>query len=155
MAAALAAEATVGPRFGLPLAGIEVEVFGGHGRREADLEAVWVQAAVAALRDALRNALQVGGLDVHEPHVRLVVETPEAFSSSIIGDLQARHAVLGEVESGPGVRTLHARGPLAEFFGYTTVLRSLSQGRAVSMLVPAGYGPVPEQDLAARGFGWL
>ena len=36
-----------------------------------------------------------------------------------------------------------------------TVLRSLSQGRAVSMLVPAGYGPVPEQDLAARGFGWL
>jgi elongation factor G len=155
VAAALASEASSGPRFGLPLAPIEIEVFGGHGRREADLEAVWVQAAVAALRDALRHALQAGGLDVHEPHVRVVVDTPEAFSSSIIGDLQARHAVLGEVESGAGVRTVHARGPLAEFFGYTTVLRSLSQGRAVSMLAPAGYGAVPEHELAARGFSWL
>jgi elongation factor G len=153
--AALASEASVGPRFGLPLAPIAVEVHGGHGRRDADLEAVWVQAAVAALRAALRHALQAGGIDVHEPHVRVTVESPEAFSSSVIGDLQARHAVLGEVESGPGVRTIHARGPLAEFFGYTTVLRSLSQGRAVSLLAPAGYGPVPEHELAARGFGWL
>jgi len=153
IAAALTAEAAAGPRFGLPLVGAAVTVTAGRARPGGDAEAVWTQAAVAALRDALRAAAAAGAVAVHEPLVDVVVETPEAFSSSVIGDLQARRAVLGAVESSPGVRRIHARGPLAGFFGYTTALRSLSQGRAVGTLAPAGSGLVPEDELRDRGLG--
>ncbi len=153
IAAALVAEAASGPRFGLPLVGASVTVTAGRTRPGGDAEAAWTQAAVAALRDALRAADAAGGVAVHEPLVEVVVETPEAFSSSVIGDLQARRAALGAVESSPGLRRIHARGPLAGFFGYTTALRSLSQGRAVGTLAPAGSGPVPEGELRARGLG--
>ncbi|MEZ6014051.1 MAG: GTP-binding protein [Planctomycetota bacterium] len=153
VAAALAAEAASGPRFGLPFGGVHIEVVAGAGRADAQVEGAWVQAALAALRMALRAAAGPAAplVEVHEPFADVIVETPEAFSSGVIGDLQARRAVLGEVESALGIRRIRARAPLVELFGYTTALRSLSQGRAVSTVVPIGYGPVPEGGLEARG----
>ncbi len=69
-------------------------------------------------------------------------------------DLNARRAELTEVESEGAIRTLHGTVALSKMFGYSTAVRSLSQGRAGFSMSPAGHREVPEEELAARGLVW-
>ena len=69
-------------------------------------------------------------------------------------DLNSRRANMQDVLSEGDLRTLRGEVPLSAMFGYATTVRSLSQGRAGYSMTPAGYRPVPENELEARGLVW-
>ena len=147
---ALKLESEVGPRFGYPLTGLEIEVTGGESRPEIDAEPGFVQAASQALRAALASA-EVALL---EPVMAFEIGAPSDFMSGIIGDLNAKKAEIDDLTADGDWRAVEGRVPLFHVFGYATTVRSLSQGRASFSLYPAGFARVPEADLAARGLTW-
>jgi elongation factor G len=65
-----------------------------------------------------------------EPIMAVEVETPEEYMGDVMGDLNRRRGVIGGMEDNAGVKVLRAEVPLAEMFGYSTSLRSQTQGRA-------------------------
>jgi elongation factor G len=150
VAQALVDGSRTGPRFGFPLADTDLLVTGGASRSGHDSEVAFAQAAAQALRQA-QSGLAV---DVLEPLMRLEVATPSEFTSPIVADLRSRGANIESIDaSGPQTRIV-GRVPLAEMFGYSTAVRSHSQGRASFSLQPAGFQRVREEDLAARGLSW-
>ena len=146
----LLSAAQSGPRFGFPLVGARLILHGGETRPETDSDLAYRQAAAMALRDAL-SAARVALL---EPVMRFEVEAPDEFMSGIIADLNANQASITDVRQDQAMRTVSGTVPLIQMFGYTTALRSLSQGRATLTLETAGFRPVPEAELAARGLVW-
>ena len=75
--------------------------------------------------------------------MRLQVTTPEEYLGAITGDLNARRAVIRELEHRGKYCVVLAEVPLSEMFGYATRLRSLSQGRATSTMEPHAYAVAP------------
>ncbi|MCB9914440.1 MAG: elongation factor G [Planctomycetes bacterium] len=150
LADALVQEAQVGPRFGYPMVSAAVRVRRSASREGQESDAAYAQAAVAALR----QAMQAAGVQLEEPVMQFEIQAPAEFSSGIIADLNSRHAVLTDVGAEGELRTLRGSVPLAEMFGYSTTVRSLSQGRAGFSMTPAGFRPVPEEELVARGLVW-
>jgi len=150
IAETLRLDAQVGPRFGYPLARIALRVVGGRSDPRRDAEMAFVQAA----NQALREALEAAAVKLLEPLMSFEIQTPAEFSSGIIADLNARRAELTEVESEGALRTLHGTVALSKMFGYSTAVRSLSQGRAGFSMSPAGHREVAEEELAARGLVW-
>jgi len=149
VAEALEAEAQSGPTFGFPLVGARVRVVGAEVREKSE-ELAFVQAATLALRQALQGAEVV----LLEPVMAFEVDTPEDFASGIIADLGGRQAEVGDVLSEGDKRTIRGKVPMIQMFGYSTVVRSLSQGRASFSLAPAGFTQVAQADLEARGLVW-
>jgi elongation factor G len=147
---ALLEAAQVGPRFGFPLLRARVRVVGGESRPRLDAEPAFTQAAALALRKALEDS----EVDLLEPLMSFEVQSPAEFSSGILADLNARHAEVGGVEAQGALRVLSGTVPLSQMFGYSTAVRSLSQGRAGFSMHPAGYRVVPPAELAARGLTW-
>jgi len=143
-------EAQTGPRFGFPLVGCRIRFVGGESRERTNSEFAFAQAATIALR----QAMQAADVALLEPVMAFEVQTPEEFASGVIADLGGRRAEVADILSEGDLRTIRGRVPLAEMFGYSTVVRSLSQGRASHGLSPAGFTEVPAQDLAARGLDW-
>ncbi len=90
-----------------------------------------------------------------EPLMAFEIQSPEEFASGIIADLGGRRAEVGDVGSDRDQRTISGTVPLARMFGYSTIVRSLSQGRASFTMTPAGFTEVPENELAARGLVWI
>ena len=76
--------------------------------------------------------------------MRLSVTTPEEYIGAVTGDLNARRAEIKDMEQRGKYRVLTAEVPLASMFGYSTQLRSLTQGRGTHTLEPHSYAPVPE-----------
>ena len=146
----LALEATVGPRFGFPLTDVEVLVTDGGGGGERDSELGLHQAASQALRAALAEA----EVTLLEPVMRFDIEAPAEFMSGILGELNAQRADIQDLSVDGDLRRVTGTVPLVRMFGYATTLRSLSQGRASFALSPAGFRPVPEEELAERGLVW-
>ena len=142
--------ALVGPSFGFPLVDARIQVTGGESRPPLDSEVAFVQAANHALKAALDDAT----VELIEPVMAFEIETPASFSSGIIADLNARRAEVTGVESDGDLRTISGRVPLAQMFGYSTAVRSLSQGRAACSLQPSGFRPVPPDELESRGLTW-
>jgi elongation factor G len=147
---ALLLESQSGPRFGFPLVGGRIRVVGGASHEKNDAEVAFAQAAMFALREALAQAKVL----VLEPRMAFEIEAPEEFSSGIIADLGSRRAEVGDVHAVGALRTIAGKVPLAQMFGYSTVVRSLSQGRASFLMSPAGFTPVPSDELEARGLTW-
>ncbi len=143
-------DAQVGPRFGFPLIQVRLRVVGGSSDPRRDAEVAFVQAANQALRDALAAAQVV----LFEPVMHFEIQTPGEFASGIIADLNARRAEVADVRSEGLLRSIAGQVPLSQMFGYSTVVRSLSQGRAGFSMEPAGYRRVPEEELEARGLVW-
>jgi elongation factor G len=103
---------------------------------------------------AFQEAAKAAGLVLLEPIMNLEVTVPAQFLSPIIGDLNSRRASISEIETSREPNTVRATVPLAEFFGYSTVARSLSQGRANYSLEPREYRAVPPglvEKLAEKG----
>ena len=150
----LAASAQAGPRFGFPLEGVRIRVVGGASKPALDTEGGFVQAGSMALAEALGGAAARDEVELLEPVMEVEVSSPEEFAGGILADLNAHGAVIDEVLSEGDARTLRGRVPLLPMFGYTTTLRSLSQGRASMSMELGGFRPVPEADLAARGLVW-
>jgi len=143
-----------GPRFGFPLEGISVRVVGGGSKSGQDTDSGFAQAASLAFSDAIAGATGRGEVDLLEPVMDFEVSSPEEFAGGILADLNAQGATIEEVLSEGEARILRGRVPLIRMFGYTTALRSLSQGRAAMSMELGGFQSVPESELAARGLVW-
>ena len=127
-----------------------MRVVGGESHPDSDAEIAFTQAAGQALRLAMQDA----EIALLEPLMAFEVEAPDEYMSGIIADLNGHKADIAEVRAEAGVRAVSGTVPLAHMFGYSTNLRSLSQGRASFSLSPAGFRPVPEAEMEARGLVW-
>jgi elongation factor G len=143
-------DAQVGPRFGFAVIQTRITVVGGASDPRRDAEMAFTQAANIALRAALESA----EVTLLEPLMTFEIQTPAEFSSGIIADLNARRAAVEEVRADGPLRTISGEVPLSQMFGYSTAVRSLSQGRASFSMTPAGFRSVPADELAARGLVW-
>jgi elongation factor G len=77
--------------------------------------------------------------------MKLEIATPEEHVGDLVGDLQQRRAIIHQTESRGTDTVLHAEAPLASLFGYSSAMRSLSQGRASCSMEPSRYAPAPEE----------
>lgn len=130
-----------GPLGGYPLIGLNIRFVGG-GYHESDATDIGYEVAASmALRKAVEKAKPV----LMEPVMKVEIETPEEFIGDIIGDMASRRGSIDRTMA-KGERTvfLIAKAPLSEMFGYTTSLRSKSQGRASSIMEFDHYEQVPE-----------
>lgn len=92
---------------------------------------------------ALKEACHKAGMTLLEPIMKLVVTTPEEFVGNVTGDLNRRRGLIINSDQRGNTRIVEAEVPLSEMFGYTTELRSMSTGRASSVMEPLKYAPVP------------
>jgi elongation factor G len=130
---------------GYPLVDIKVVVYDGSFHEVDSSEIAFKIAGSMAVEEAVRHADMV----LLEPIVKIEVSTPKEFMGDVIGDLSSRRAqVLGTEEKG-SMCVINANGPLAELSGYTTKLRSLTQGRANAYIQPSHYEEVPSNVAAA------
>ena len=79
-----------------------------------------------------------------EPMMAVEVETPEEFMGNVVGDLSGRRGMIQGMEDVVGVKVVKAEVPLSEMFGYSTTLRSLSQGRATYTMEFKHYTEAPK-----------
>jgi elongation factor G len=84
-----------------------------------------------------------------EPIMRLEVVTPEDYLGNITADLSSRRALIDRTSTRGNLMVIDARAPLEKMFGYSTAVRSLSQGRASYTMEPLEYAPAPESMLEA------
>ncbi len=96
----------------------------------------------ASLTMALRNALAAAGMKLLEPVMSLQVRTPEAFLGAIVRDLGARRAEIRETVFVGTTAVVHSYVPLASMFGYSTDVRSMTQGHGSFSMEPFDYQPV-------------
>lgn len=95
-------------------------------------------------RQAFKNAAGKAGPRLLEPIMKCEIVTPEEYMGDIIGDLNRRRGHVEGMEEKSGARVIKALVPLAELFGYVTVLRTLSSGRATSSMEFAKYVELPK-----------
>jgi elongation factor G len=131
---------TEGRLIGAPVVGVRMTINDGayHAVDSSD------RAFQAAARGAWRDVYHRAGPIVLEPVMKVSVEAPTEFQGSIIGTInQRRGSILGMQES-DGYATIDSEVPLAEMFGYATVLRSATQGKAEFTMEFARYSPAPK-----------
>jgi len=95
-------------------------------------------------KQAFRNAASKAAPKLLEPIMKLEIVTPEEYMGDIIGDLNRRRGEVAGMEDRGGAKVINARVPLSEQFGYVTVLRTLSSGRATSSMEFSHYQEVPK-----------
>jgi elongation factor G len=134
---------SAGPLAGYPVVGVRAVVRGGTFRPGESTEGAFCAAASRAFRLAGERA----GVVLLEPWMRFEVMVPEAHLGDVLTDLNARRAEISEQGVRSSVYVLSGKVPLSEMFGYATVLRSLSQGRATFTMEPVAYLAVPD-DIA-------
>ncbi len=131
-----------------PLTGIRLSLIGGEMREIGSDEIAFRIAA----NDAFDQGLQSGAPTLLEPVMRMDIVTPEDYLGEIVGDLQKRRATIESTDSRGLMTAVIAFAPLKELFGYSSAIRSLSQGRASCSMEPHGYQPAPEHE--AQNFGF-
>ncbi|MFI5380823.1 MAG: elongation factor G [Tepidisphaerales bacterium] len=93
---------------------------------------------------AFKEACKHADLQILEPIMKLVITVPEDFVGNVTGDINRRRGIIVGGDQRGNTRIVEAEVPLSEMFGYTTELRSMSQGRASSVMEPLKYSPVPK-----------
>ena len=133
-----------GPLAGYPLEGVSVRLYDGdHHEVDSDQNAFEI-AGRLGFREAARRASPV----LMEPVMEVEVVTPDEYMGDIIGDLNGRRGRIGQMGQRNDAQVITAEVPLSEMFGYSTDLRSLSQGRAIYTMQFGSYEPVPEEIAA-------
>ena len=125
---------------GFSLIDLKVCLVAGEYLEESSTEVAFTIAGVNALREGVRKA----GPALLEPSMKIEVVTPVSFTGEVIGDLNARHGRIRGMEEQGGIQVVEAEAPLAEMFGYSTRLRSLTQGRASFTMHFSHYTSVTE-----------
>ena len=125
---------------GFSLIDLKVCLVAGEYLEESSTEVAFTIAGVNALREGVRKA----GPALLEPSMKIEVVTPVSFTGEVIGDLNARHGRIRGMEEQGGIQVIEAEAPLAEMFGYSTRLRSLTQGRASFTMHFSHYTSVTE-----------
>ncbi len=104
------------------------------------------QVYAAAAADAVAQALREADGELLEPHMKFEVTVPDEFAGGVIHDLQRRGADITDMGASGGARVVRGNVPLSKMFGYTTMLRSLTQGRGQHALEPFEYRPLPPEE---------
>ena len=125
---------------GYPVVDIKAELYDGSFHEVDSSEMAFKIAGSMALQDGFKKANPV----LLEPIMKVVVVTPEDFMGDVIGDLNSKRGRVESMEDlNPGIKEITAFVPLGEMFGYTTNLRSMTQGRASSSMELDHYQDVP------------
>src|SRR5690606_13758028 len=118
---------------------VKVTLLSGSYHEVDSSEVAYKIAGSMAFKEAAKNA----GPQLLEPISRVEIITPEEFTGTIIGDLNARRGKVHRMDPRGNAQVIKAEAPLATLFGYATDIRSMSQGRATFTLEPSHYAPVP------------
>jgi len=125
---------------GFPVVDVKVTLFDGSYHEVDSNENAFKMAGLMAFKEGLRRASP----SLLEPIMAVEVETPEDFMGNVVGDLNSRRGVIQGMDDIPGGgKTVKAEVPLKEMFGYSTTLRSLSQGRATYTMEFKHYSEAP------------
>ena len=131
---------TNGVLAGYPVVDVKVTLHYGSYHEVDSNENAFKMAASIAFKEGMRRANPV----LLEPMMAVEVETPEQFMGNVIGDLSSRRGMLQGQEDVAGTMVIKAEVPLAEMFGYSTTLRSLTQGRATYTMEFKHYHEAPK-----------
>ncbi|CUK12173.1 Elongation factor G [Achromobacter xylosoxidans] len=140
---------------GYPVVDVKATLFFGSYHDVDSNENAFKMAGSMAFKEGMRRADPV----LLEPMMQVEVETPEDFTGNVMGDLSSRRGMVQGMEdiAGGGGKVVRAEVPLAEMFGYSTSLRSLTQGRATYTMEFKHYAEAPRQVaqevIAAQGTG--
>ncbi|MFO0013523.1 MAG: elongation factor G [Planctomycetota bacterium] len=126
-----------------PLTGMRISILGGE---VAEVGSDEVAFRIAA-NDAFDLGLREGGPSLLEPVMKMEITTPADYLGEIVGDLQQRRGLIERTEARGSNTSVTALAPLKELFGYSSAIRSLSQGRAGCSMEPHGYQVAPKEDL--------
>ena len=132
-----------GPIAGFPVISVKVTLLDVMSEQD-NFEEVCFQMAASM---AVRNALFKGTARLQEPFMKLEVLVPEDYTSNVMTDLGARSAKVNQVSYKGDLQIVDADAPLAQMFGYSTELRSLSQGRATYTMTFDHYETVSQKTL--------
>jgi elongation factor G len=126
---------------GFPVVDVKVTLFDGSYHDVDSNENAFKMAASMAFKDGMRKADPA----LLEPIMAVEVETPEEYMGDVMGDLSSRRGVIQGMEDLPGGgKAIRAEVPLSEMFGYSTTVRSLSQGRATYSMEFKHYNEAPK-----------
>ncbi len=126
---------------GYPVVDVRVELIDGSYHEVDSSEAAFKVAGSMAIKDALRKGSPV----ILEPMMAVEVETPEEYMGEVMGNLSSRRGQIQGMGDRGNVKTIQAKVPLSEMFGYATDLRSATQGRASYTMQFDSYEQVPKE----------
>jgi len=125
---------------GYPVVDVKVTLFDGSYHDVDSNENAFKMAAIFAFKDGMR----AGNPVLLEPIMAVEVETPPDFMGNVVGDLSSRRGIIQGMEDVIGVKVIKAEVPLGEMFGYSTSLRSATQGRATYTMEFKHYAEAPK-----------
>ena len=132
-----------GGQVGFPLMNVQFTVLEAHAR-EGETNDAAVEAAVS---EALHGCIMDAKMQLPEPIMKMEVVTPDEFRGNIQADLSSRNASVLNSEWRGDLCVMEVESPLSQLFGYSTQIRSLSQGRASFSMEPLKYAPAPPSVL--------
>ena len=125
---------------GYPVVDVKVTVFDCSYHEVDSSEAAFKVAASMAFKDGCRRAQPI----LLEPIMDVAVEVPQQYMGDVTGSLSSKRGqIQGTEDLGNGITVINALVPLAELFGYTSELRSLTSGRGSASMEPSHYAEVP------------
>ena len=130
----------VGGAAGYPIIDVRVSLIGGSHHPSDSSEMAYRAAAATAMKNALAKARPA----LLEPIMKVEIVTPEENMGAVVGDLSRRRGVVDGIDENPNGKIVRAEVPAAEMFGYSTELRSATQGRATYTMEFSRYQMVPD-----------
>ncbi len=125
---------------GYPIEDVRVTLFDGSYHDVDSSEMAFKIAGSMAFRDGALKADPV----ILEPVMKVEIVTPEDYMGDVMGDLNRRRGIVGGMEDTPAGKVIRAEAPLSEMFGYSTALRSATQGRATYSMEFEKYAEAPD-----------
>jgi elongation factor G len=129
-----------GPLMEFPVTGIKITINDGASHSVDSSDMAFQAAARGAFLEGYRRANPV----IHEPIMKVVVETPNEFQGAVMGTLNQRRGIIVGAQDEGVMCVIEAQVPLADMFGYSTVLRSSTQGKAQFTMEFSTYKQVPK-----------
>ena len=124
---------------GYPVVDVAVELYDGSYHEVDSSEMAFKMAGSMAMKDALKKGNSV----LLEPFFKVEVVTPEEYMGDVMGGLNSKRGLIQGMEARSGAQVINAFVPLSEMFGYSTELRSTTQGRATYTMIFDHYEQVP------------
>lgn len=129
---------------GYPVIDVVINIIDGSFHEVDSNEMAFKMAAIFAAKDGFKKAKSI----LLEPIMKVENVTPEEYQGDILGDLNRRRGRIQSMEAKGNLSVVHAEVPLAEMFGYSTAIRSLSKGRSSYSMEPSHFEQVPASVLA-------
>ncbi|MCD6311499.1 MAG: elongation factor G, partial [Elusimicrobia bacterium] len=130
-----------GPLAGYPVRNLTVELLDGSFHEVDSSDLAFKIGSFETMKKALKKASPI----LLEPIMEIEIRTPTQYLGDVLGDLSSRRGNTAGLTTAGNLTIIRAFVPLAEMFGYATVIRSLTQGRAGYVMSPKGYERVPQQ----------